>query len=85
MKLRFLAVVPMLMFGAAHADHGWKEDMVKGVFGEKKEMTEEEFVNHAKEKFKKIDVSNKKKITPEEFLKYVEDEKTAKMKAKYCK
>lgn len=83
MKMRFLAVLPLLMVGSAHAND-WKHNMIKDIFGDKTEITRDEFIKHSGDKFDKIDKEKKGKITQDQFLNFVKEKKEEHMKMKYC-
>lgn len=88
MKVRFLAVLPMLMVGAynVHADEGhWQNEMIQHIFGNNPTITKEEFVKKSADKFDKIDVGKTGKISKEQFLAFVKEQKDKAMKEKYCK
>lgn len=84
MKLRSLVILSVLLFGAtgtlAHMDkEGMMEHhhmMVDKLFGDKTELTKEEFMKHFEDKFDEIDTGKTGKISKEEASKDFE----AKMK-----
>lgn len=96
MKMRILlAVLPMMMVGiyGAHADHdgmgmmgmGHHEMMIEHIFGDKNEITKEEFMKHFEKKFDEMDAKHTGKVTKEEAREFFKKKMEEHMKKKFCK